>query len=342
LDHWGPEALGSVENSSVVPKPNYVLTSSPGKFQVVWKVEGMSLEEAEGLLHALARELGGDPAATDATRVLRLPGFANKKYETDFCVEARRESTGIYHLRDFKLHIDSQDSPSHNYAIRAKRESSSRTNLSQSEHDWAFAKRALTRGDDPEEVIQQIAQHRARDKSDPQDYACRTVTKATVELKSEADSQTHSSLTTNENNRERALSVAAPDLPLRQDSSSQNGIEECIDFRNAPVPHRARQLLCHRKYVPVHEGKSRVRRARENSIFESEERRMSLAPTNPIWIPEPALWTPEQAAVYLNVSRNTIFNLLRRKELVRRKIGGKTLIPKTSLEAFLKRDHATK
>jgi excisionase family DNA binding protein len=69
---------------------------------------------------------------------------------------------------------------------------------------------------------------------------------------------------------------------------------------------------------------------------------MSLATTNPIWMPEPALWTPEQAAAYLNVSRNTIFNLLRRKELVRRKIGGKTLIPKTSLEAFLKRDHSTK
>ena len=39
LDHGGPEALASVENSSVVPKPNYVLTSSPGKFQVLsrWK-----------------------------------------------------------------------------------------------------------------------------------------------------------------------------------------------------------------------------------------------------------------------------------------------------------------
>src|SRR3981081_1561427 len=39
LDDGGPEALKSVENSSAVPKPNYVLTSSPGKFQVVWKVE---------------------------------------------------------------------------------------------------------------------------------------------------------------------------------------------------------------------------------------------------------------------------------------------------------------
>src|SRR5260221_7345615 len=39
LDHDGPEALKSVENSSAVPKPNYILTSSPGKFQIAWKVE---------------------------------------------------------------------------------------------------------------------------------------------------------------------------------------------------------------------------------------------------------------------------------------------------------------
>jgi hypothetical protein len=141
LDHSGPEALASVENSSVVPKPNYVLDSWPGKFQLVWKVEGMSLDEGENLMHTMARELGGDSAATDATRVLRLPGFANKKYETDFYVEARKESTEIYHVRDFKLHIDSQDSPRHNYYSRPKPQSSPRTNLSQSEHDWAFAKR---------------------------------------------------------------------------------------------------------------------------------------------------------------------------------------------------------
>jgi hypothetical protein len=182
LDYGGPEALESVENSSAAPKPNYVLTSSPGKFQVIWKVEGMSLDEAEGLLHAMAREFGGDPAATDATRVLRLPGFANKKYETNFYVEARRESTETYHLRDFKLHIDSQDSPSQNYDIRAKRESSSRTNLSQSEHDWAFAKRALARGDAPEEIIRRIADYRSGDKEDPNYYARLAVTKALAEL----------------------------------------------------------------------------------------------------------------------------------------------------------------
>jgi len=188
LDQGGPEALESVEDSSVVPKPNYVLTSSPGKFQVVWNVEGMSLDEAESLLHAMAREFGGDPAATDATRVLRLPGFANKKYETDFYVEARKESTEIYHLRDFKLHIDAQDSPRFNHHNRSRRESSPGSSLSQSEHDWAFAKRALARGDEPEEVIRRIAQYRANDKSNPRDYATRTVTKAQADLRQDGTS----------------------------------------------------------------------------------------------------------------------------------------------------------
>jgi RepB DNA-primase from phage plasmid len=177
LDHGGQEALNSVENSRAVPKPNYVLASSPGKFQIVWKVEEMGLGEAEGLLHAMARECGGDPAATDATRVLRLPGFANKKYETNFFVEVRKESAQIYRLCDFKLNINSQDSPRYNDHERAKRASSSRANLSQSEHDWAFANRALARGEPLEEVIRRIAQYRAAFKSNPLYYARHTVMK---------------------------------------------------------------------------------------------------------------------------------------------------------------------
>src|SRR5882757_8603291 len=182
LDHGGAEALESVENSSAVPKSNYVLTSSPGKFQVVWNVEGMSLDEAESLLHAMAREFGGDPAATDATRVLRLPGFANKKYETDFYVQAVRHSTDRYHLRDFKLHVDGQDSPRQNYHARIRRESAKQTS-SQSERDWAFAKRALARGDDPEDIVRRIAKYRAADKPDPLYYARLTVQKAQVQTK---------------------------------------------------------------------------------------------------------------------------------------------------------------
>lgn len=181
LDHGGTAALEALENSDLVPRPNYVLNTSREKFQVVWKVEEMTIEEAEALNQAMVREFDGDPAATDSTRVLRLPGFANKKYEAYFYVEARTESTQTYHLRDFKLQIDSPEAPRHHEEV-ARRQSTTSSTLSQSEHDWAYAKRALARGDDPEEVIRRIADYRAADKHDPQYYARHTVAKAQSEL----------------------------------------------------------------------------------------------------------------------------------------------------------------
>jgi hypothetical protein len=42
IDWRGPEAIDAIRNSSAVPGPNYVLETSPEKFQVVWKVENVS------------------------------------------------------------------------------------------------------------------------------------------------------------------------------------------------------------------------------------------------------------------------------------------------------------
>ena len=131
----------------------------------------------------MVREFNLDPAATDSTRVLRLPGFANKKYESAFYVKAHAESAQKYHLRDFKLEIGSQDARRH-YELK-RNQSSSGGNLSQSEHDWAYAKRALARGDDPEDVIRRIADYRATDKHDPIYYARHTVLKAQGEIERE-------------------------------------------------------------------------------------------------------------------------------------------------------------
>jgi excisionase family DNA binding protein len=51
------------------------------------------------------------------------------------------------------------------------------------------------------------------------------------------------------------------------------------------------------------------------------------------------LYTKREAASALSVSVRTIENFIHRKELVRRKIGRRTLIPLASLEAFARRDH---
>jgi hypothetical protein len=185
LDREGDASLEAIRNSPDVPAPNFVLDTSPGKHQVVWKVTGFSPEEAEGLLRSLSNKFDGDPAATDSTRVLRLPGFANRKLSEEFIVQARHESNAVHTPRDFAIQDDSPETPRHLTDGQARTRLMPVAHKSQSEQDWAYAKRALARGDDPEEVIRQIADYRADEKSDPNYYAHRTVTRAQAELQGE-------------------------------------------------------------------------------------------------------------------------------------------------------------
>jgi RepB DNA-primase from phage plasmid len=182
LDRKGDESLEAIRKSVEVPAPNFVLDTSPGKHQVVWKVAGVTQDEAESLLHNLANHFGGDLAATDSTRVLRLPGFANRKLPEEFIVQARQESDAVYTLRDFRIQEDSPETPRHLSDDQERPRTVPGDHKSRSEHDWAYATRALARGDDPEVVIQRIADYRTQDKADPQYYARHTVAKAQAQL----------------------------------------------------------------------------------------------------------------------------------------------------------------
>jgi hypothetical protein len=181
LDENARESLRSLRNSTDVPAPNFVLDTSPGKHQVVWKVEAIDQEQAESLLRSMANQFGGDPAATDSTRVLRMPGYVNRKYSNEeFVVRVRQESDRTHHFRDFAIEEDSHSAP--RPLEEAPGGTTTRGHKSQSEHDWAYAKRALSRGDDPETVIQRIADFRADDKPSPEYYARLTVQKAKASL----------------------------------------------------------------------------------------------------------------------------------------------------------------
>jgi hypothetical protein len=185
LDTNGREEVESIRNSPEVPAPNFVLDTSPNKHQVVWRVEGLDQQQAESMLRAIADQFGGDPAATDSTRVLRLPGFANMKYGEEFVVQARHESNQVYHSGDFTVEEDSPETPRYLGDESGRR--LSQGHRSQSEQDWAYAKRALARGDDPAVVIQRIADFRADDKHDPEYYAQHTVAKAQAQLEKSSD-----------------------------------------------------------------------------------------------------------------------------------------------------------
>jgi hypothetical protein len=183
LDQDGSASLAAIEKSNLVPPPSYVLNTSPDKYQVIWKVEDIPQAQAEALLHALAREFDGDHAATDSARVLRVPGFSNKKYEQDFMVTVHSQTEKTCHLRDFKVRTESVDSDYRQSRSSSRKPATSEPRpISQSERDWAHVKSSLANGADPEVLIAELARSRSGDKSDPQYYARLTVTKALADL----------------------------------------------------------------------------------------------------------------------------------------------------------------
>jgi hypothetical protein len=203
LDEDASASLHAIRTTGDIPAPNFVLDTSPEKHQVIWRVEGLDQVQAESLLRSLATQFRGDIAATDVCRVLRVPGFTNRKYNEQFLVRAIQEADQIYHLSDFAVHEDSPAAPRHREGSHQPTQRMPSARRSQSEADWAYAKRALARGDSPEEVIRRIADYRADDKADPDYYARLTVTKAQAEL------HRHQSVS------EETAEVHGPDSPSR-------------------------------------------------------------------------------------------------------------------------------
>ena len=176
LDKNGEDALAEIGSSSLVPDPSFVINTSPQKYQVIWKVADMAPNEAEALQKAMVNKFGGDPAATDSSRVLRLPGFQNKKYQRDYLVEAFAGSNQTYALPDFKVPAD--DRQSETRTIDETKSHRGKTNeITQSERDWAYVKQQLSRGETPESLVEALT-HFRQDKSSPDYYARQTVSRA--------------------------------------------------------------------------------------------------------------------------------------------------------------------
>jgi RepB DNA-primase from phage plasmid len=176
LDKNGDDALTKIGDSLLVPEPSFVISTSPQKYQVIWKVADMAPNAAETLQKAMVAEFGGDPAATDSSRVLRLPGFQNKKYQRDYPVEAYAGSDQTYSLPDFRLPADDRQSKSRPVEA-SKNHGRKSAEITQSERDWAYVTQQLRRGEAPERLVEALA-HFRQDKSSPDYYARQTVSRA--------------------------------------------------------------------------------------------------------------------------------------------------------------------
>ncbi len=95
IDEGGRARLAALRASDLVPSPTAILSTSPGKYQVLWHVEGFDFERQESTLKLLSIAFGGDRACTDCNRVLRVPGFLNCKYDPPSFVSLEYVSDSI-------------------------------------------------------------------------------------------------------------------------------------------------------------------------------------------------------------------------------------------------------
>jgi len=97
-------------------------------------------------------------------------------------VQAVKHADPVYNPQDFRLRTELIEADFRPHGQFPTLMSTQTRQLSQSEHDGAYAKRALARGDDPEDLIRRIADFRAGEKHDPEYYARHTVMKALAQL----------------------------------------------------------------------------------------------------------------------------------------------------------------
>jgi hypothetical protein len=170
IDDDGDARLAALRASDAVPPASAILCTSPAKYQVFWRVEGFDFEEQEITLKRLAIAFGGDPACTDRNRVLRIPGFLNRKYSPANSVAVEYGSNRVWTPADFSLEAITM---SVTLPLRGSARSTSLKDT-RSEQDWSWVCLQLQEGKDAGKLTHDLASRRS-DKPNPLYYAQRTV-----------------------------------------------------------------------------------------------------------------------------------------------------------------------
>jgi hypothetical protein len=177
IDVNGEARLAALRASELVPEPTMIVSTSEGKYQVLWRVEDFDFYTQEMTLKLLALAFHGDISCTDCNRVLRIPGFKNCKYDPAQLVTVEYLSDATYQPDDFHLYVLREAClipPVPRQPIR-------RDMQTNSEHDWAWVSRELAGGKDAVALTLELASRRA-DKPNPTYYAQRTVDMASARL----------------------------------------------------------------------------------------------------------------------------------------------------------------
>jgi hypothetical protein len=178
IDGDADTRIAALRASDTIPEPTAIVSTSCGKCQVLWRVEGFDFGLQELTLKQLAVAFGGDPACTDCNRVIRLPGFHNAKYTPAYPIAVEFLSDSVSNPDDFRL-----ESAPLEFSVQIPRMQRSTFigKRTHSEQDWAWVLMQLSNGKDPIAVTGALALHRA-DKPNPLYYAQRTVDIASARI----------------------------------------------------------------------------------------------------------------------------------------------------------------
>jgi hypothetical protein len=171
IDVDGDARLAALRASDTMPSASAILSTSPGKYQVLWRVDGFDFAQQEATLKQIAIAFGGDPACTDCNRVLRIPGFLNRKYSPAYSVAVEYGSDRPSSPSDFRL-----PNAAERFALplRGIARHLSPNKDTRSEQDWAWTCSQLAQGTDASKLTHELASRRS-DKPNPLYYAQRTV-----------------------------------------------------------------------------------------------------------------------------------------------------------------------
>ena len=178
IDVDGDTRIVALMGSDAVPAPTLILSTSPDKYQVLWKVEGFDFDQQESALKSLVIAFGGDSACTDRNRVLRVPGFSNCKYDPAHLVTVEYPSDSTYCPADFRLDGSVLNS---SLQLRSDARTYPTGKNTHSEQDWGWVVQQLSLGEDAGNLTLTLASRRS-DKPNPLYYARRTIDIASARL----------------------------------------------------------------------------------------------------------------------------------------------------------------
>ena len=162
-----------------LPAPAGILRTSENRYQVLWHtLPGWEQTRAETVMTGLALRYGGDRAVADIARVMRLPGFRNKKPGRGDAmvtwVDLNGAAVAPESFGDLPAPPKGNGRPAPGWRATGM-------GVSQSERDWAWARSRLRRGESPSKLTAELEASR-QDKPKPGYYADRTVRRAAESL----------------------------------------------------------------------------------------------------------------------------------------------------------------